>query len=505
MKKYCLEIIVFVTGAVVMVMELVGSRVIAPYSGTSLAVWTSLIGIILGSLSVGYFLGGRLADQRLSYKTLGNIILFSALLTGLINFIKPLAFLLVQGNLDIRFGSILLTTVLFAPVSVVLGMVPTYSVRLRIKDVKTSGATIGRLYALSTIGSIVGTFAAGFFLISFFGSSKILVLLSVTLFITSLLAFWGNWEKKMLVTMIIIVAGNLLSGGLNEFYKDVIVEDKDSSYNRIIVAKFTHYQNKRPVLALITGRIFGPTTFQTSVYLDGKKEPVPGYLDYFDLAKVFNPHTNFALMIGGGGYSYPQEFLDKNPNARLDVVEIDPKLTEVAKKYFGLEDNTRLVIHHTDGRNYINKVDKKYDVIFLDVFSGDSSIPFHLTTIETIRRLYEILNPQGAIYMNTISSLEGDTGKYFRAQLSTYKRVFPYVLVFPVDDANDTKLIQNIVIVALKNKTGLTTQENLIQEYSSYLSHLYAKDLEEGLVLSDDYAPVEQYFMPIVNAWAKKT
>ena len=178
MNKFLLEFVVFVCGVVVMIFEIVGSRILGPYLGTSIFVWTSLIGIILGSLSLGYWLGGIIADKKPSYVLLSWIILLAALFIGLTITGKDI----VLRNLPVLFGgirtqSIIASLCLFAPTSILLGMVTPYAVKLKIKDIKTSGKTVGNLYAISTIGSIIGTFLAGFFLIPSFGSTNILYFL----------------------------------------------------------------------------------------------------------------------------------------------------------------------------------------------------------------------------------------------------------------------------------------------------------------------------------------
>lgn len=169
-----------------MIFELVGSRVMGPYVGTSTFVWTSLIGIILASLSIGYWLGGKYADRKASYQILSLIILTAAVLIGSITFFKDNFLQLIQDSItDIRWGSVIDAILLFALPSILLGMVSPYAVKLKMNNLDTTGRTVGNLYAISTSGSIIGTFAAGFFLIPFFGSTKILLLLAILLILCS--------------------------------------------------------------------------------------------------------------------------------------------------------------------------------------------------------------------------------------------------------------------------------------------------------------------------------
>ena len=196
MKKYLLEVVVFLCGAIVMILEIVGARVLAPYLGTSIFVWTSLIGIILGSLSLGYWWGGKLADRRPSYRAFALIICLSGIFVTLITFSKEIVLLAIQGAIsDVRMGAAVATLALFAVPSVLLGMVSPYAVKLRVDDLDKSGATVGYLYAISTIGSIIGTFLAGFVLIAYFGNTRILLVLAIALVVTSLLAYSAAFSK----------------------------------------------------------------------------------------------------------------------------------------------------------------------------------------------------------------------------------------------------------------------------------------------------------------------
>ena len=175
-NKYLLETVVFVSGALVMIYEIVGSRILAPYIGTSTYVWTSLIGVILASLSLGYWLGGKMADRQPELKHLAGVMFFAAaMLSATILLHELVLTVLAVSALGLEIKSILAALILFAPASVLFGFVTPYAVRLKMLSVADAGKTVGRLYALSTVGSILGTFAAGFFLLPFVGSLRTLV------------------------------------------------------------------------------------------------------------------------------------------------------------------------------------------------------------------------------------------------------------------------------------------------------------------------------------------
>lgn len=487
-SKYLLEIVVFVCGAVVMIFELVGSRVLGPYFGTSLFVWTSLIGIILGSLSFGYYLGGKIADRQCSFKSLSLIIFLAAISIGLMVSIKDFWLIVLQSSFrDIRTSSVLASLTLFLPASVFLGMVSPYAVKLKITNLNTSASTVGNLYAISTCGSIFGTFLAGFYLIPHFGTNRLLIILSITLIIISLVlsAKKSTWIK--LSVFAIVVIGWFVVSGLNYMLPKSGFIDVDTAYNRIWIYNRIDYRTNKIV------KMMGINNENhSSMFLDSD-ELVSEYTKYYHLAKHFNPNFKKTLMLGGAGYSYPKDFLHKYPEATIDVVEIDPKVTELAKKYFRLEENPRLTIYHEDGRVFLNKTPGKYDVIFGDAFSSQHSLPYQLTTKEAVQKKYNILNDDGVVILNIISAIEGEKGKFLRAEYATYKSLFPQVYLFPVTSSGNGNIVQNIILVALKSEKDQTFN-NSDPKLNEYLQHLWKRTVDADIpILTDNFSPVAYY------------
>ncbi|MDP2709047.1 MAG: fused MFS/spermidine synthase [bacterium] len=219
-KKYILELAVFACGAIVMIFELVGSRVLGPYLGTSIFIWTSLIGIILASLSLGYYLGGYLADKKATFDILSLIVLAAAFFIGLDIVIKdPLLVFLQTSVSDIRAGSVIASLILFLPPGLLLGMVSPYAVKLKISDLGTSGSTVGKLYAISTAGSILGTFLSGFYLIPRFGTNKLLLILAAALIIVSLILSAGRFIKTKIIFLLLAGLGWQLADRLTPWPK----------------------------------------------------------------------------------------------------------------------------------------------------------------------------------------------------------------------------------------------------------------------------------------------
>lgn len=492
-KKIKLEIIVFLVGATVMILELVGSRILAPYVGTSIFVWTSLIGIILGSLSLGYWWGGKISDKNPNYKTFSLLIFLGGVFIALDTILKTVLFAALYDRVsDIRIESIIAAFVLFSPPSVLLGMISPYAVRLKIKDLANSGATVGNLYAISTIGSIVGTFLAGFFLISYFSNTKLLLILSLTLLFTSLLASMDSKSKTKLALIIFLIFGFAADNLVSDFYAKRGFIDIDTSYNKVWIVDQLDDRSQKLIRVLWLNKESNSAMFINEPGL------VFEYAKFYRLAHHFKPGLKKSLLLGGGAYSYPMDYLEKFPEAEIDVVEIDPELAALSKKYFRLKDNPRMAIYHEDGRIFLNKTKNKYDAIFGDAFKSFYSIPYQLTTVEATKKMYDSLNDDGVVIANIISAMGGKKSKFLQAEYATYQSVFPQVYVFPVEDIYDENKLQNIMIVALKSevKPPFTSND---PELNQYLSRLWTKKIKTSLpVLTDDFAPVDQYMMSII-------
>jgi spermidine synthase len=480
-RKCVLELVVFICAAAVMVFELTGSRVLALYAGTSIFVWASLIGVILGSLSVGYWYGGRLADRRPTERTLSLVILASGVLIAAAALAsRPLLVWLYVRVAGLGWRSLVAATALFSLPSLLLGMVSPFAVRLRMKTLDATGRTVGNFYAVSTLGSIAGTFLAGFVLIPHFGSSKLLYILAATLAATSLLLVP---RRRVLVIGVTLAVLALLAWKITDSGAFKV----ETMYNSVWIGDYPDPRTGQMV------RVMSLNSQNSSTIFRDSQELVEEYTKYYNLGAHFSPGFRSALMIGGAGYVYPREYLRRFPAATIDVVEIDPKVTELARGYFGLEDDPRLGIFHQDARIFLNETTRKYDVFFGDVFQSIFSVPFHLTTRETAQRVYGLLPDNGVAIMNTISSVEGPEGKFLRALLRTYREVFPQVYLFPVDDAADGRRVQNVMLVALKSPTPPSFHSD-DPELDRYLSHRWTPDVPADVpVLTDDYAPVEYY------------
>ncbi len=492
MKKYILDIIILLAGAITMVFEIVGSRVMGPYFGASIFVWTSLIGVIMGSLSLGYWLGGQLSEKQSSFQFLSWMLL----LAGFFIFLNAIGHdyvitRIIKYIADFRLKTLASAIVLFAPASIFLGMVLPYAIKLKIETIRTSGSIIGNLYALSTIGSIIGTFMAGFILVPAFGFNNILFALSGILVLIALADF--TLVRKLLpLSISVVLCACVLFFWIRKHQEELDYIDTDTQYNRVLIYNTTDQVSGRPVKMLNVN-----DEQSSAMYLDKDDDLVFEVLKYYRLVEYFNPNFKTSLMIGGSGYAFPKDYLNRYPEATIDVVEIDPGLTELAKQHFNLPDDPRLTIFHEDGRTYLNKCDKKYDAVFMDAYKSMITIPYQLTTQEAVQHIFNMLNENGAVYANVISSLDNENNYFLRAEVATYMSIFPQVYLFPVQYPNPTaeekSKFQNFLLVGLKSEI-IPEFVSSNDQINHYLSHFYEGNLKfEDEVLTDNFAPVEYY------------
>lgn len=497
--KFLLEIVVFISGALVMIFEIVGSRILAPYIGTSTYIWTSLIGVILGSLSLGYWLGGKMADRKPNLQFLAGIMFLGGAFLSLTILLQNIVLSIISiSTLRLEIKSIIAALILFAPASVLFGFVTPYAVRLKMQNVDDAGKTVGRLYALSTVGSILGTFLAGFFLLPFVGSIRTLYLLAGILFALSLLLAPFKITTTNLFA-IILFPGAISFSEIYTYamFQSYEMRDFDTQYNRLQVYRSEDIETKKPMRVLATD----PLSAQSAMFLESD-ELALNYTRYYHLLRHFKPDFQTTLIIGGAAYSFPKNYLRTYPDKQIDVVEIDPGITQIARDYFRLEDNPNLKIFHQDGRIFLNQNEKKYDVILVDAFTSIYSVPFQLTTIEAVRKINASLKDDGVVILNLISAFEGEGAKFLQAELKTYKEIFPNVFIFKAKAEKPEHLAQNVILVA--TKSDKFSFESTDEKLSALLKNHYEKPLDLSLpILTDDLAPVE-YYNSLAQKWARE-
>lgn len=492
MKKYKYESIIFLLGAIYMILELVCSRILAPYFGTSNLVWTSVIGIILLSSSIGNYIGGIIADKNSSKKTIQFILFITGIsILGVGIFQKTFLSFIILFISDIKIGAILSTILLFFIPSMLIGSLSPILIKVRLENSSTIGKTSGLIYALSTLGSIVGTFAGGFLLLPSMGSVEILYLLSICVFLITILInikdFLFLWSSVFLILINIFALVQTIK--INNINKSIVqnntlstVADYDTMYSRVRIYN-TYDANKELLRYMEIGK-----GLESSTFLDENKkyELSSEYTKYYDLMFKSNIDINNTLMIGGAGFSYPKYFISHYLDKNMDVVEIDEKVTELAKIYFFLDDlykdfdlahNNRLNIITADGRIYLNNNEKKYDAILNDAFSGLSPATT-LTTVEAATLIHDSLNTNGVYLSNIVSAINGDDSKFLKSEVATLNNIFKNVYIIPCEKSYNLYSVQNIMVLATDDDLYLDNTISLNYDDSS-------------IILTDNYSPVD--------------
>lgn len=465
MKNNNLELVVFICGASVMAVELLGSRLLAPYMGNSIYTWASLIAVILGSLSIGYWAGGRLADRGPRANVLGIIVLGAAVATALIIPLSSFAGLSFY-LLGARFGPLLACIIVFSVPSFLFGMVSPYAIRMRAEKIGKVGSTAGNLYAISTAGSIAGTLLAGFVLIPSFGVKALVLGTSVATLCAALLCFWGL--KRAVMVSFLLIAGS----SLFPLYPDIpgTVYAKDSEYYLIRVVE----SGEDRYLLL-------DTYFNSGENRD-TGEPVFKYANCSLVALEAVPNPGSVLFIGLGGGTMPKYFARNTNASPIDAMEIDKEVVATADGYFDFNESGKVEVFVGDGRMEMRGLGR-YDIIYVDVFNS-FSVPYHLTTAEAAVEMKAHLNPNGVVVMNLISAPEGPASGFFRAEYRTYSSVFRNVYAFPVEGEGED--VQNIIMLA-------SDREIAVENFKTTCAGNYMPDvdLEGAVLLTDDFAPTE--------------
>ena len=491
------EAAVFVSGVASMGLEILAGRIIAPQFGSSIYTWGTIIGVFLAALSLGYHRGGRRASRRATPTGLARLfVLTAAYVAGLVFAGDLLVRATVAFPLPSRTASLPAVALLFGPPTYLLGFVSPYAAELSERE--GTGEASGHVYAVGTVGSIVGAFGTTYALVPALGTDAIGFLFGALLVVTAGLLTLPDPSRETLGAVLGTML--LLSAAIGAGVAGVAPE------GRVVYETQTGYQELRVVDR-------GDTR---TLYLDGQRHSamdrsqptrhVFGYTRYFHLPYLFaedSDEIDRVLFVGGGGFSGPKRFLEEY-DATVDVVEIDPEVIRVAREYFAVPESDRLNVYNRDGRRYLRETDRTYDLIVLDAYRQDK-VPFHLTTAEFMRLTERRLSDDGVLVANLISAPTGPASRFYRAEHRTVSRVYPEVYTFPTAGAG---VVQNVELVATKRDGRLsqaTLRErnrrravglDLSEEVDDYR---YEPPDADAPVLRDDYAPVDSLLDPMAG------
>ena len=494
-KRWALPVTVFLTGAGVLVVEIVATRILSPYFGSTIFTVSSVISVVLAALSLGYYIGGRFADRTPTWRAFYSLVLAGGVSVFMLYWLQVLLLPSLGNLLPLTFGPLVASVLLLFVPSFTLGMLSPFAIKLQQLAVKNQGiGTIsGEIFFYSTLGSIFGSLLAGYVLIPHLGVRSTLIgvgVVLVVLGIVPLLALGG--DKRFLRKLCLLIGfGVVLSFVINP--AQAAVYSHDGVYEKIAIRDGTF--NGQPARFLFQDR-----SASGAMYLNSD-ELVYDYTRYYAVHELFTPHVNRALIIGGGSYSIPKAFLNDLPHATVDVSEIEPSLVELAEKYFNLpKDNPRLNHFIEDGRRHLRDAKEPYDVIFGDAYHSLYSVPTHLTTKEFFSTVHDKLKPQGIFIMNIIGSLDPEPPSVVLSEIRTLKEVFPNVYLFAVDSPHLSE-VQNLVVVAHKSDQKMTfdqhamqsSRHQVIRNLPAQQVDLERLDFSHYPLLTDDFAPVEYW------------
>jgi spermidine synthase len=498
-------VIVFLASFCSLVLELVAGRILAPFIGVSLYTWTSIIGVCLAGISVGNYLGGVLADRVGSRRVLGLILLGGGITSFLI---LPWATAdltqIFSRDYPLMLRIVLLTTLLFLPPVLILGMVSPLVIKLTLTDLKQTGNVVGRIYAISTVGGIVGTFATGFVLISAFGTRMIVFGVGVILLLMSVL--FGDFfrsRRSDLPTVVgaaLLIASSLLL--INRY--DALASPcyKETNYYCIKVSDHVVSGERLLKTLVLDHLIHSYNSIEDPTYLQYGYIKVDAELSEYVAQR--NPAYR-AFFIGGGAYTLPRYMETRHPQATIEVAEIDPGVTQTNFERMGLDPNTNIITYNTDAREIVEQKQggEKYDLVYGDAFN-DLSIPYHLTTREFDQKVRAMLKDDGIYAALVIDKLRG--GLFIPSYVRTLQTVFPHIYILSDGTPWNSSFANTYIVAASATPIDFERLKSIQGQGPNGQSviNVFPQDQmtewlasAPGVVLADDYAPADNLVAPL--------
>ncbi len=500
------NLVVFIASFCTLVIELIAGRIMAPYVGVSLYTWTSIIGVVLAGISIGAYLGGVIADRFPRSFTLGWLLFLSGL--GALS-ISPLINLLGESEFhtSLMMRILFMTTFVFFIPSCLLGMISPVVVRLTLDNLERTGKVVGKIYAFSTLGSILGTFASGFFLIQWMGTRHILLTMGMILIVCAPI-FGGSFIKRKRLPLLFLSLTLLVWIFYGEAFRPPLDGEtfyfKESNYYTIRLKKDIANQEASLVTLYLDHLNHSRADLKNPFRLEYR------YIRVFEELLRWRADGKglfHVLFIGGGGYTLPRFVELQYPNAEIEVVEIDPEVTRTTQTYMGIPKDTKIRTFNEDARWFVMNCKEKgrYDFIFLDAFT-DLSVPYHLTTKEFAVQLKGLLKPEGMLLTNVIDHFS--KGAFLPSYIRTLEEVFGkgYVNLISVSPIYDSLGTSNFVVFAGSQKMDLSDFASEIKKISNQVmvsSIISQEQLQKYLqkrysvILTDDYVPVDNLTAPL--------
>jgi spermidine synthase len=496
------NLIVFVSSGCIMILELVAGRMIAPHVGSSLYTWTSIIGVVLAGIMLGNYLGGRLADRWASLRFLGGIYILAALTSFVVLWVDRMG-RVTPNDWPIVVEILALTTAMFFVPCTILGMISPMVAKLAVSDLAKTGSTVGKIYAAGALGSIVGTFATGFVLISWFGTYTIIWGVALVLGALGLIFLLGaRWESAALAALIVVGVAWLAT---DQGWRTSPCMRETNYY---CIKSYDEDHDGESVRLLVLDHLV-----HSYVSLTNPKTLVYGYEKMYAEIAQYRTRTKQSpevLMIGGGGYTFARYMQTTYPNNEMHVVEIDPGVTQFAYDYLALPREMKIITTNEDARTFFARPPtKKYDLILGDAFNH-YSVPYHLTTKEFNDRVHEWLADDGLYAVNII---DGPYGEFVRAYYHTLQQTFKSVYLTEGNYAWRTVSRSFFVLIATDRPMDLATLADCDAGDGDALTWRLLADSTEMnkllteaplVTLTDQYAPVDQMLASVFTEFTPK-
>jgi spermidine synthase len=502
LQRYLLPLVVFLTGACVLIVEVLAVRVLSPYYGNTIFTVSSVITVILLALSVGYYAGGVAADRYPAQEWFFGIILGSGVVLLLLHILGTLTLPAVSRALSIEVGPLVSAAMMFLLPALLLGMLSPYAIQLQSVTAPNQGlgSVAGTIFFWSTLGSISGSLLAGFVLIPRLGVDRVIIAVGVLLVVLGLvpLIVLGVRSRQVLASgagafILALAAAQFDARPVVD--AETVVYRSDGLYQEITIYEGSYLN--RPARFLLLDRSESGAMFLDST---DPSELVYDYTKYYSLYKVFTPRVRNALVLGGGAYSIPKALLHELPDAVVDVAEIEPSFFDLAKRYFGATDSPRLRNFIQDGRRFLQDSDTRYDLIFGDVYYSYFSVPSQFTTREFFALVRSRLRADGVFVANMIGDLSRRVPSLIMTEIRTFQTVFPNSYFFAVESAERTDQLQNITLVGYNSDRRVdvaappvTTHPDDLIRFLRYKRVDVGRrfELSSYPVLTDDFSPVE--------------
>ena len=479
-----LPLLVFMVGTGSLGAEIAAVRLLAPYFGASTIVWANTIGVVLVALSIGYWLGGRFADRNPSMRRLCLLALTASILLAIVPFAAdPLLNVAVSALDSISAGAFLGSLIgvlgLVAVPVLLLGAVSPYAVRLAVTTVEEAGEVAGRLYALSTAGSLAGTLLSALLFIPLIGTRRTFLLFALAIAVTAVAGL--RPVRRYAAAPAAMIALMALPVGALKAQTDSgrVIHEVDTEYQ---YARVVQRSDGSRALELNEGQaqhsIYSPGTVLTGDVWDGHL--------VLPFTALDRPPRNIAIL-GNAAGTTSRAYEEFFPDTEVDGVEIDSELSEIGKRYFDMN-NPRLRLHHEDARPWLRRTDERYDVISVDAYR-QPYIPFYLATKEFFELVRDRLAPGGVLIVNA-GHPEGQD-ELEEVLTASIGEAFPNVLRDPIEDTNTLIVASEAPVSRYNLHDAIPSLPLDLRPTAALAAGRIGAPLEGGTVYTDDKAPVE--------------